>query len=193
MAFQESSPITLLHKLRQLSDGFIYREEGTFSQPNSPKELKLKELLEFYLDQEIPRVVIYGGFKESLNKIKEVCRGSGFTVGLSSGGHPVSSDFLSDFASSSSKPLACVANPGCTFGLNLSRSPVLIYYSNTFRPDDRTQSQERADRYGKDMSYGTRVIDIINLPTDLQVLQKIKENIRIEELTLEEIQKCLLN
>ena len=116
LAFQESSPITLLHKLRQLSDGFIYREEGTFSQPNSPKELKLKELLEFYLDQEIPRVVIYGGFKESLNKIKEVCRGSGFTVGLSSGGHPVSSDFLSDFASSSSKPLACVANPGCTFG-----------------------------------------------------------------------------
>jgi hypothetical protein len=194
LAYQEPRAITLLHKLREVSDGFLYRsrDDGTIETveiADSPKEQALQELLEFYEDTH--RIVVYAGFTASLVKIKNLCSRLGWIVEVSQSGHTFSQSFLEEFDSNSERKIAAVAYPGCVYGLNLSKTPALIYYSNTFNADERIQSLERRDRPGMDLSKGTRIIDLIHLPSDELVLQNIEHKISLQKITLEEIQKCL--
>jgi hypothetical protein len=184
--------ITLLHKLRELSDGFLLGpppERQLIAIPNSPKERVVADFLDFY--EEHGRIVIFGGFIESINKIKALCEKKDWLTETSRGGHTFPKNFLDQFDSDSNDRLAAVAYPGCVYGLNLSRTLALIYYSNTFNADDRLQSIERRDRPGMDTSRGTRVIDLIHLESDEKVMNNIVNKIGIHNLTLEEIQKCL--
>jgi hypothetical protein len=189
----ESSKVTLLTKLREISDGFLQHQldDGTeelISLPNSPKEREINRLLEFYSEADLPRLVIYAGFRESIRKISKQCEVQGWHVGYSYGGHPIDSDFMDTFDSDNPEPHVAICYPGCVHGLAFQKTLALIYYSNSFNVDDRLQSLERADRPGREaVGAGTKIIDLIHLKSDEHVLDLVEKKIGIQKLTLEEI------
>jgi len=66
-------------------------------------------------------------------------------------------------------------------GLNLTASPVIIYYSNTFNYESRAQSEERGHRPGMDLNKGLTIIDILLLNTDRKVRTNLlaKRNLQL--------------
>jgi hypothetical protein len=69
-------------------------------------------------------------------------------------------------------------------GLTLTASPSIVYYSNDFNSEARTQSEDRIHRPG---CTGTNIIDLIHLPTDLRVLENLKAKRTLEKMTLGDI------
>lgn len=222
----ENAPtaIQALTWLRELSDGFQYREEengirdcnvccgtGTFEcdgcggagkipnkvrvakQITCPKEQALVDLLDENSDQ--GRLVIFAGFTGSIDRITSICLreqwdvvqvdGRGWKVITPKGIMDKPLDYWSDV---SNERVAFVAHPqsGGT-GLTLTESRMAVFYSNDFNPDSRMQAEDRIHRIGTDINKGATIVDIIHLPTDLKVREVLRENRKLELLTLGEI------
>ena len=71
--------------------------------------------------------------------------------------------------------------------LTLTESRMAVYWSNSFKPEYRTQSEDRIHRLGMDVNKGCVIVDLIHLPTDYKVLDIIRENRRLELMTMGEI------
>jgi len=180
-----------LTKLRELSDGFMYTDRGeTITIENSPKEKALTDLLEFYRENEVPRIVIYAGFDASIKKCYHLAFACGWESYIISGKHMPDVEAFDRFLSSDPKPMAFICYPGCIYGLNFCTSPVLVYYSNTFSGDHRMQSLERCDRPGHS-GQSTRIIDLVHLASDRLVLENLALKGKLSDITLEEIKQCL--
>ena len=234
----DSAPTTIagLTLLRELSDGFQYRDEecgvetcpvclgkkqlpdplnpeelalcdgcggkGTRKkytrktiQVACPKEDALRDLLDEYSD--VGRVVIYGAFTGSIDRIISICTdlkwetirvdGRGWESSLSDNEHL---DNFQDELIAFPK-LAFIAQPSSGgFGLTLTASPCIIYFSNDFNCESRLQSEDRIHRPGLDTNRGATIIDLINLPTDQLVLDNLKKKRRLQALSLNDIREC---
>lgn len=197
-----SSGIEALEKLRELSDGFQYTKETSqknvksYDWVGSPKLDIILELLDFYSVDNggCGRLVVYAWFQATVAKLREFIGEHAVNVVSSWKCHALIGDWnakiLEDFETYDGN-LCLVANPARVHGLNLQRTECLVYYSNSFSPDHRVQSLDRRDRPGMDTTKGTRVVDIIHLDTDKLILDRVSEGMRLEEITLEEINKCL--
>jgi hypothetical protein len=62
-----------------------------------------------------------------------------------------------------------------------------VYWSNTWKPDSRTQSEDRIHRIGADLNKGVLIVDLIHLPSDERVINVLRENRRLELLTMGEV------
>lgn len=238
--------ITLLGKLRELSDGFQYEKietddligcsrchgtgmvtepdefgtmaesecptcEGTgtvnriISKPNyvgSPKEDKLKEDLDEIED--IGRIVIWGGFTATIDRLTDICVAEGWIVlrvdgrGYKTFGKdaPSSDELLS--AMDASDPnrhelhrkwpkVAFVGHPKAGgMALTLTAAALEIYYSNPFDGEARIQSEDRCHRLGMD-DRGLIIRDYLCLPSDKVVLDNLKKKRKLQALTLGEL------
>lgn len=207
-----STAIEALTWLRELSDGFIYNAGYNLDQTpknesrrwknrevtwiGSPKLDVISELLDFYhTDNGGPgRLVIYAAFIATIDKLEEYVKDKGWDVARIDGRGWSDEGFLDNFASPwgvSFDNLCLVANPACVHGLSLQQTFAFIYYSNSFSVDHRIQSLDRRDRPGMDTSKGTRIIDLINLPVDQLILDRLNEGIGLQDITLEEIKRCI--
>ncbi len=221
LAATSISVLDCLEKLRELSDGFQYNkmhrsitnnntqteykdsnsnnlESTSYSWIGSPKLDKVKELLDFYsVENGGPgRLVIYAAFTATIDKLMEVVAEAKWNPLRIDGRGWSNSKTLELFEGESNdkstlNQFCIVANPACVHGLTLSRTYALVYYSNSFSADHRIQSEDRRDRPGMDVSRGTRIIDLLHLPTDLMILNRLKEKREMQGLTLEEIKLCL--
>ncbi len=194
--YVEESPtaIQALIRLRTLSDGFVY--EGGYEEDRhpvwlgSPKLDIVKDLLEQYAQENegCGRLVIYAAFRGSIDKIVETVNEADTSwKPYVIDGRGMNKDVL-DIFDNSSYNICIVAHPGCVHGLNLQKTEALVYYSNDFSSDFRTQSEDRRDRPGMKM-IGTRVIDLLHLPIDKHILEIVRGQIDLHSLTLEEIKK----
>jgi len=61
-------------------------------------------------------------------------------------------------------------------------STVAVFYSNDFDPASRTQAEDRIHRTG--MTGGATIVDLFHLPTDRRVLNVLKDNRKVELMTL---------
>lgn len=203
--------VNALMLLRELSDGFKYRGTETerdtslpghnilvqnkkYDWIGSPKFTIIDELLDFYhTDNGGPgRLVIYAAFTATLDELEKFVSMKKWNCARIDGRGWSDEKFLDIFASSGSN-LCLVANPACVHGISLQRTECFIYYSNDFSVDHRIQSMDRRDRPGMDMNKGTRIVDIINLPIDQLILDRLNSGIGLQNITLEEIKLCLLN
>jgi len=186
-----STPTALqcLEKLRELSDGFQYTDKGT-NWIGSPKIDKVKELLDFYSFDNggCGRLVIYAAFHATIDKLCEVATDVEWEYARIDGRGWSDKDALTKFDSLGNNYVV-IANPSSVHGLNLSRTDCLCYYSNTFSVDSRIQSLERRDRPGMNVSKGTRIVDLLHLPTDQLIVDKLDSKIELQGITLEEIKK----
>ena len=81
--------------------------------------------------------------------------------------------------------LAFIGQPGAAgMGLNLTASPVIIYYSNDFNAESRIQSEDRVHRTGMDINRSPTIIDIINLESDRKILENLKVKRDLQNMTL---------
>jgi hypothetical protein len=94
-------------------------------------------------------------------------------------------DFWSDM---DNKSVAFVAHPESGgMSLTLIEARMAVYWSNSFKPEYRVQSEDRIHRKGMDENLGCVIVDLIHLPTDERVVEIIRENRKLELMTMGKI------
>ena len=164
---------------------------------DTPKTDALRDCLDELDD--IGRIVIYAGFQASVDRCVQVVKECGWSY-VKADGRGWSSDLEGEHLEIFTKQLIChpkvafIGNPGSAgHGLNLQVSPMVVYYSNTFNGEDRSQSIKRAHRIGMNVKRGCTIVDFVHLPTDQLVLNNLEKKRWLEKMTLGDIQACLLN
>lgn len=224
------SAIQALTLLRELSDGFQYKEEliesavckvcngveGVECLPCSstgkaikmqrtviefptPKEDALIDLLDEHDD--VGRIVIYSGFTASIERIYRICRSYNWhVIQVDGSGLKTSLPFVKTLEEAllifqnpeNTDQIAFVGNAGSAgMGITLTASPTIVYYSNDFLAESRIQSEDRIHRPGMDTNLGATIIDLLHLPTDIKVLNNLKEKRELQSLSMGEILEAM--
>lgn len=170
----------------------------------TPKEPALVSLLEE--NEEHGRIVVFAGFTGSVDRCVRICLennwdvvrcdGRGFTVFRK---HPdgvveelIGQNALDYWADKENDRVAFVAHPESGgMGLTLTEACMVVFWSNTYRPEFRLQSEDRIHRPGADENRGCTIVDLIHLPTDEKALETLRENRRIELLSMNELADAL--
>ena len=158
-----------------------------------PKEKALKGLLGEC--EETGRIVIFAGFTGSVDNCVEICHkegwavvrcdGRGFQVTGPDGSVLTGADPLEFWANMENKSVAFVAHPESGgMSLTLVEARMAVYWSNSFKPEYRVQSEDRIHRKGMDENLGCVIVDLIHLPTDERVVDIIRENRKLELMTM---------
>jgi SNF2 family DNA or RNA helicase len=139
------------------------------------------------------RLVVYGGFTETINRIADVCGEQKWTV-IRVDGRGCHSKFgdleksITAFQDKEKYPenIVFVGHPEAAgMGITLTAAHTIVYYSNTFRAEDRIQSEDRIHRMG--MGDSATIIDLIGLKTDEFVLENLQKKRELQSITLGEI------
>ena len=167
-----------------------------------PKEKALGKLLEEC--EENGRIVVFAGFTGSVDRVAGICRkeawsvlrcdGRGFEVTDHQGNvlTQKGEDALDFWADRANERVAFVSHPESGgMSLTLVEARMAVYWSNSFKPEYRAQSEDRIHRKGMDENLGCEIVDLIHLPTDERVLEVIQANRRLELMTLGEFSDAL--
>jgi len=167
-----------------------------------PKEKVVVDLLEE--NEEQGRIVIFAGFQGSVDRVRATCLAQKWDVVQVDGRgwkvfthrdatHQLWGVKALAYWKDMSKPrVAFVGHPQSGgLGLTLTEARTLVYYSNDFNPESRSQSEDRIHRMGMDENLGATIVDIFHLPTDAHVRSVLKKNRKLELMTLGEVQASL--
>lgn len=198
--YEDGTPLTYTTQLVECGrcggTGLEDRTERKAVQVACPKEQALKDLLDEYDD--IGRVVVYGGFTGTIDRITSIVKDAGWNYIRVDGrgwhssipgvmGPLKPQDMMMTFQNDKEKyaRVAFIGQPGAAgMGLTLTASPVIIYYSNDFNAESREQSENRIHRAGMDTNRGATIIDLIHLPSDRLVLTNLKQKRRLQDMTM---------
>lgn len=156
----------------------------------TPKEAALKAQLDLHDD--VGRIVIFGGFTGSIDRITGICKKAEWeTIRVDGRGWdstiPGSPEKLLEIFQDKEfdKKVAFIGQPGAAgLGLNLTASPTIVYWSNDFNAESRIQSEDRIHRPGMDLNRGAKIIDLVCLKSDAMVINNLKRKRRLQDLTL---------
>lgn len=164
-----------------------------------PKDQVLVDLLE-----DLSRVVIYAGFTASVNRCVKLCLANNWLVIKVDGSgwkfynpgtfNPKTPVEMLELFQSGPKDvnIAFVGNPEAAgMGITLTASNTIIYYSNTFRAEDRIQSEDRIHRPGMDENKSPVIIDLIHLDTDKYVLDNLKMKKDLQAVTMGDLRSVV--
>ena len=167
-----------------------------------PKEAALKMLLDE--NEEVGRLVVFAGFTGSVDRIVKLCLKEKWDVVRCDQGNfqvlAAKSDSPEGVLVTSEEPLdywanleahgkvVFVANPESGgMSLTLVEARMAVYWSNSYKPEYRVQSEDRIHRKGMDENLGCTIVDLIHLPSDSRVLDVIRANRKLELMTMGEI------
>jgi hypothetical protein len=143
--------------------------------------------------------VVFAGFTGSVDRVVNICRaegwdvvrcdGRGFQVTQADGTTITEIPPLDYWADLEQHPrVAFVAHPESGgMSLTLTEARMAVYWSNSLKPEYRIQSEDRIHRKGMDENLGCTIVDLIHLPTDDRALEIIRDNRRLELMTMGEI------
>jgi hypothetical protein len=163
-----------------------------------PKDKALCDLLDEC--EETGRIVVFAGFTGSVDRIEKLCRregwdvvrcdGRGWLVTKSNGTVVLDEEALDYWANLEDHArVAFVSHPESGgMSLTLRESRMVVFWSNSFKPEYRSQAEARIQTLGKD-NPGLLIVDLIHLPTDDRVLTVVRENRQLELMTLGEVVK----
>ncbi|MHC4299393.1 MAG: DEAD/DEAH box helicase [Planctomycetota bacterium] len=170
-------------------------------QIKTPKDVALRDLLEENEDQ--GRLVVFAGFQGSNDRVVDICHkqcwdvvkvdGRGWKVLKHDGEKtPRGTKPLDYWADMDNERVVFVAHPASGgMGLTLTEARMAVFYSNDFTPESRMQAEDRIHRPGIDENKGATIVDLFHLGTDRKVLNVLRDNRRLEKLTLGEMQEML--
>ncbi len=156
-----------------------------------PKDDALREILD---DNETHgRLVVAASFQGSIDRILDICKERGWAVACVDGRGWRSYD--NQGGTLDEKPLdlweenhgkVCfVCNPGSArFGLTLTLAHTLVFYDNNFSAEHRLQMEDRIHRMSMDLVLGATIVDLVHLPVDQLVLDTLRSNKKLEQLSL---------
>jgi hypothetical protein len=175
--------------------GEVDKIERTVKEVPCPKEEALISLLEE--NEETGRMVVFAAFTGSIDKVTGICLKNGWDVVRVDGrgwlvytkDGQVNAQPLDYWADMVNNPrVVFVAHPKSGgMGLTLVEARMAVYYSNSFDPESRTQSEDRIHRIGLDINKGATIVDLIHLPTDTRVLEVLKDNRRLELMSMGDV------
>jgi SNF2 family DNA or RNA helicase len=185
-------------------DGVVENLVRTSKEVRCPKEQAVRDLLEENEDQ--GRLVIFAGFRGSIDRVVRICHkqqwdvvrvdGRGWKVLKADGNHPTAKSVkpLDYWADLDKNPrVVFVAHPESGgMGLTLTESRMAVFYSNDFKPESRMQAEDRIHRPGIDENKGATIVDLFHLGSDRKVLAVLRDNRRLEQMTLGELQELEL-
>lgn len=166
-----------------------------------PKEAALK--IELDRCEETGRIVIFAGFTGSVDRVTRICLKEGWAVVRCDGrGWEVQTmengelqvvtsageDALEYWSDLAANPrVAFVAHPESGgMSLTLVESEMIVFWSNSFKPEYRAQAEDRCHRKGMNEHRGLEIVDLTHLPSDERVLDVIRSNRAIELMSLGE-------
>ena len=165
-----------------------------------PKDEALRDLLDE--NEECGRIVIFAGFTGSVDRICNLCKkrkwavvrvdGRGMAAFDADGAKVMDRaplDYWYDLERN--QRVAWVSHPesgGMSFTLTEART--CVFWSNSYKPEFRVQAEDRIHRPGMDENAGCEIVDLVHLPSDEAALATIRENRRLELMTLGELQQC---
>jgi len=174
----------------------------------SPKDEVFIDLLDQH--EECGRFIVWGGFTATVDRLVEMAHKEGWAVlrvdgrgyyGSTANGTVIDSDELL-IAMDASHPrrnelltkypkLCFVGHPQAGgMALTLTASPTELFYSNCFDGEARMQAEDRFHRMGMDTNRGATIIDLILLPTDLLVLNNLKQKKNLQKMSLGELKQA---
>lgn len=171
----------------------------SYRDTKTAKDASLIDILGDHDD--VQRLVIYAGFKASIDRCVEIAKDQDWKVIRLDGrgwwstleGKP--GELIKRFQDKNYDEKICfIGNPGSAgTGLTLTASPTIVYYSNDFNADSRSQSEDRIHRMGMDENRGATIIDLIHLPTDEYVLENLQKKKRLQDMSLGQLLGVLDN
>jgi hypothetical protein len=193
---KETVPCPLCHGERQVPRMVRFTREVP-----CPKDAALKMLLDE--NEEVGRLVVFAGFTGSVDRIVKLCLKEKWDVVRCDQGNfqvfTAKSDSPEGVLTTAEEPLdywanmdhgkvAFVANPESGgMSLTLVEARMAVYWSNSWKPEYRVQSEDRIHRKGMDENLGCTIVDLIHLPSDGRVLDVIRANRKLELMTMGEI------
>lgn len=144
----EFTSLTIIHKLRQITSGFIMVEgEATELTENAERMQALLDTIDRYEGS----VIVWASFREEIRQISAVLKKGGHTVVEYHGGTSDKDREIAVDSFQSGEARFFVANPAAAGrGLTLHKASVAIYYSSSFSYEERSQSEDRPHRIGLD-------------------------------------------
>ena len=207
----ETMAVQLRNKLRQLSDGFTYtkvinketatEERVTKYFPDCPKDVQLRSDLDEFED--VGRIVVGCGYQASLDKIVAICIEKDWAVLKvdGRGWHALNTtktvdECLKEMDRSLNqgdipKLAFCAQVDSASTGLELSASPVIIFYSNSDNGDSRMQFKARAHSTNMDYSRGLEIRDYVHIPVDQLVLDKLLAKETLQSITMGDLDAAM--
>lgn len=215
-----------LNRLRQLSDGFQYgglaecekchamdlectacggvgfKEIEDVRRAPCPKDDQLRSDLAY--NEETGRLVVYAGFRASIDRCVSICREEGWSVLRCDGRGWAWFDIDArdemdvlpelDLATRTDKveKLVVVSHPKSGgLGQNWTAPRENIFYSNDFDAEARWQAEKRTHRNGQPVTRGIRIKDYSHLPTDRFILKNLDAKRHLQDISLREVIECL--
>lgn len=171
----------------------------------TPKDDELIDDLESC--EEAGRIIIWGGFEGTINRIVKICHKQGWAtlkadgkgwVGTNYDGNALDGDELLislDIGHPRYKELhekypqvAFVSNAGTGgMAVTLTAAHLSVFYSNSFNGEDRWQAEDRFHRPGADKIRGCTIKDYYCLPSDKLVHNNLKVKRNLQDITLGEL------
>tara|TARA_Y100000310_G_scaffold264803_1_gene275572 strand:- start:1 stop:1443 length:1443 start_codon:yes stop_codon:yes gene_type:complete len=187
------SVLTQLMRLHQITCGHVTLDDGTIKEI---KNNRLKELLNV-LEEVDGKVIIWANYRYDIRTItNELEKKYGkLAVANLYGDTPMSDrdKIISDFQDKEASLTYLVANPKTGgYGLTLTASHTVIYYSNNYDLEIRLQSEDRVHRIGQKSK--VTYIDLIAEGTvDERIVQSLRNKINISTQVLgEDLKKWLI-
>lgn len=173
----------------------VPRFTRTAKEITCPKIEKLEARLEEC--EETGRIVIFAAFQASIDRIEQTCLGNHWNVLRCDGrGWQITTSNneildidppLKYWNDLDNEQVAFVSHPKSGgLSLNLMQSRMAVFYSNDFNPESRFQAEDRIHRIGTDKNRGCKIVDIYHLPSDEKAHKILKENRKLELMTLGE-------
>lgn len=177
--------------------GLVDQKKRVAREVACPKKRALRNLLDE--NEETGRLVVFAGFTGSVDRVVRICHAEGWEVVRCDGrgflvtkadGTTITDipplDYWADLENN--LRVAFVAHPESGgMSLTLTEARMAVYWSNSFKPEYRIQSEERIHRKGMDENLGCTIVDLIHLPTDDRVLEVIRANRKLELMTMGEL------
>lgn len=182
-----------------------------YSRETATVECPKDEVVKDYLEEQedTGRIVLWGAFTGTIERLTKLCLasawnvlkidGKGWVVHMADPNEPAPdvNTALKCFDASHPERIellqryerfAVVGNPQAGgMGLTLTAAQVAIYYSNPFNGEARIQSEDRLHRTGMDANRSPVIVDIIHLPSDLVVLENLKNKRRLQDMSMGEL------
>ena len=161
-----------------------------------PKDDELENLIEQH--SEIGRMVVYAGFTGSIDRVCRIFTKAGWHIirvdgrGWQSTLQGDNQTLIKTFQEDNDLKIAFIAQSGSGgMGLTLTASPSIVYFSNDFNGESRSQSEDRIHRIGMNKERGATIYDLIHLPSDQLILDNHKAKRELQAITLGEFRQAL--
>ena len=135
--------LTLINKLRQITSGFLMVDgEATALAESGPRLAALKEIVKDVEGQ----LIIFASFREEIKQVAEAFEDEGVVTYFGDTSDAEREEAVDNFQAG--KVRIFVANKAASTGLTLTAASTVIFYSNEYSFEVRSQSEDRAHRIG---------------------------------------------